>query len=43
MGICCFRETAGSGFYYDKWIDTAALDGEIASALLLLRERLDGG
>lgn len=39
---CYFRETAGHGFYYDAWIDTAHLDRTIDGALGVLRERLGG-
>ncbi len=37
---CYFRETAGHGFYYDAWIETAALDAVIAGGLDLLRTHL---
>jgi hypothetical protein len=40
MGLSYFRETARHGFYYDDWIDLAALDTQIDRALALLRERL---
>ena len=40
MGLSYFRETAGAGFYYDDWIDTAAVDAQIDRALWMLRQRL---
>jgi hypothetical protein len=39
---CYFRETAGHGFYYDAWVDAAALDAVIAGGVALLAEKLAG-
>lgn len=40
QGLTYFRETTGSGFYYDGWLDLERLDAEIARALGGLAERL---
>ncbi len=38
--VTYFRETAGHGFYYDTWLDTAAVDAQLDRGLVELRARL---